>query len=196
MTFVCVIKKESWENKKRGKEKTVTLKVLSFASLLLPILFCCFHFALSSFLLCASLPSSNMLCLVMEKKTYLEVNTLSYNFITWLCFGLHSITVSGLPFSFFLLSLFESRPVMSHAYCVLGEYIFQDGLGQVEKRKENVFLIISVELMHILVYPSYHALKIIKGKSSQNTGRKLSQTYKCWAWGSQTSFISKCYLFH
>lgn len=52
---------------------------------------------------------------------------------------------------------------MSHAYCVPGKYIFQDALGQVEERKENVFLI-SVGLMYALVYPRYHTLEIIKVK--------------------------------
>lgn len=111
---LCLRDKEIQFGEPGGEEKggTVTLNALFFASLLLPILLCCFHFALSSFLLCVCPPPSTMLCLEKQKKkTTLEVNTFSYNFIT----GLHCITVSILSFCFFFFCLFESRLLMPHA---------------------------------------------------------------------------------
>lgn len=66
----CLRDKEIQFGEPRGEEKgkTVTLNALFFASLLLPILLCFFHFALSSFLLCVCPPPSTMLCLEMQKK--------------------------------------------------------------------------------------------------------------------------------
>lgn len=106
MTFVCVIKKESWENKKRGKEKTVTLKVLSFASLLLPILFCCFHFALFIFSpLCQPSPVQHVVPGNGKKNIFgSEYLKLQFHYLVMFWSALHHSVWIALQF-FFTFSL-------------------------------------------------------------------------------------------
>lgn len=128
----------------------------SYFILLVPTLpFCAFIFYY------LHLPSPSSMRGLEIQKTFapFEVNTRFYNFISGLCLRLQCITVSELPFLFFLSHSFFFFPdlggqasVMLHTYHVVGKYIFQDGFGASGKEQSRNVFLISVKLMQTLVY--------------------------------------------